>query len=128
MRGCFLPAPYQFEGFQLDLARYELRRNDHVLRLEKIPMELLILLISKQGELVSREEIIEKIWGQDVFIETEHGINTAVRKIRQTLGDDPERPRFVQTVVGKGYRFVAAVSFGATCTSPPNGTQSKSGD
>jgi TolB-like protein/DNA-binding winged helix-turn-helix (wHTH) protein/Flp pilus assembly protein TadD len=91
-------------------------------------MELLILLVSKQGELVSREEIIEKIWGQDVFIETEHGINTAVRKIRQTLGDDPERPRFVQTVVGKGYRFVAAVSFSAACTSPPNGTQSKSGD
>jgi TolB-like protein/DNA-binding winged helix-turn-helix (wHTH) protein/Flp pilus assembly protein TadD len=126
--GCFLPAPYEFEGFQLDVARYELRRNGHVLKLEKIPMELLILLISKQGELVCREDIIEKIWGRHVFIETEHGINTAVRKIRQTLGDDPERPRFVQTVVGKGYRFVAAVSSGATNTSPSNGTQLKSGD
>jgi TolB-like protein/DNA-binding winged helix-turn-helix (wHTH) protein/Tfp pilus assembly protein PilF len=80
-----------------------------VLKLEKIPMELLILLISRRGELVSREEIIAKLWGQDVFIETEHGINTAVRKIRQTLGDDPERPRFVQTVVGKGYRFVGPI-------------------
>jgi TolB-like protein/DNA-binding winged helix-turn-helix (wHTH) protein/Tfp pilus assembly protein PilF len=120
---CLLSAPYEFEGFQLDVARYELRRNGRVLKLEKIPMELLILLISKQGELVSREEIIEKLWGRDVFIETEHGVNTAVRKIRQTLGDDPERSRFVQTVVGKGYRFVAAVS----TTSPSNGMHSKSG-
>jgi DNA-binding winged helix-turn-helix (wHTH) protein/tetratricopeptide (TPR) repeat protein len=125
--GCPLPAPYEFEGFQLDVARYELRRNGRVLKLEKIPMELLILLISRQGELVSREEIIEKLWGQDVFIETEHGINTAVRKIRQTLGDDPERSRFVQTVVGKGYRFVGAVSSGVGATSPSNGVLSKSG-
>src|SRR5262249_15497320 len=82
--GYILPVSYQFEGFQLDVGRYELRRSGHVLRLEKIPMELLILLISRQGGLVSREEIAEKLWGQDVFIETEHGINTAVRKIRQT--------------------------------------------
>lgn len=107
--GVRLATPYQFEGFQLDVACYELRRNGHVLKLEKIPMELLILLISRRGELVSREEIIAKLWGQDVFIETEHGINTAVRKIRQTLGDDPEHPRFVQTVVGKGYRFVGPI-------------------
>lgn len=86
-------------------------------------MELLLLLVGRHGELVSREEIIAKLWGQDVFIETEHGINTAVRKIRQTLGDDPERSRFVQTVVGKGYRFVAAVSIVACDTWPPNGSQ-----
>jgi TolB-like protein/DNA-binding winged helix-turn-helix (wHTH) protein/Flp pilus assembly protein TadD len=90
-------------------------------------MELLILLVGKCGELVSRDEIIEKLWGRDVFIETEHGINTAVRKIRQTLGDDPERSRFVQTVVGKGYRFVAAVSNGACDTWPPNGSRPKNG-
>lgn len=108
--GALLAAPYQFEGFELDIARYELRRNGHVLKLEKIPMELLILLVSRQGELVSREEIVAKLWGQDVFIETEHSINTAVRKIRQTLGDDPERSRFVQTVVGKGYRFVGPIN------------------
>src|SRR5256885_12946345 len=72
-------------------------------------MELLILLVGKHGELVSRDEIVAKLWGRDVFIETELGINTAVRKIRQALGDDPERSRFVQTVVGKGYRFVGPV-------------------
>ena len=109
MTECLLPAPYQFEGFQLDVERYELRRNGRVLKLEKIPMELLILLISRQGKLVSREEIVEKLWGRDVFIETEHGINTAIRKIRQALRDDPENPRFVRTLKGKGYRFDAAL-------------------
>src|ERR1700704_3459367 len=70
-------------------------------------MEILALLVESNGRLVSRDEIVEKIWGKDVFLDTEHGINTAIRKIRQVLGDDPEQPRFVQTVTGKGYRFVA---------------------
>lgn len=89
-------------------------------------MELLILLVGRRGELVSREEIIEKLWGREVFIETEHGINTAVRKIRQTLGDDPERPTFVQTVVGKGYRFCAVVRNGDSGPVPTNELQLKS--
>jgi Tol biopolymer transport system component/DNA-binding winged helix-turn-helix (wHTH) protein len=76
-------------------------------------MELLILLVSRQGELVYREEIVQEIWGNDVFVETEHSVNTAVRKVRQTLGDDPEKVRFIQTVVGKGYRFIAPVTNGA---------------
>lgn len=101
---------YEFEGFELDLKRYELRRNGRVLKLEKIPMELLILLVSRDGELVSREEIVDKLWGKDVFVEAEHSVNTAVRKVRQTLGDDPENPRFVKTVIGKGYRFNATIS------------------
>ena len=96
-----MPAPfYRFGSFELDLKRYQLRRNGHILKIEKIPMELLILLVSREGELVSREEIIESLWGRDVFVETEHGINTAVRKIRQTLGDDSDNSRFVQTVIG----------------------------
>jgi DNA-binding winged helix-turn-helix (wHTH) protein len=72
-------------------------------------MELLLLLVERRGELVSREEIIEKIWGKDVFLDTDSSINAAIRKIRQVLKDDPERPLFVQTITGKGYRFVAAV-------------------
>ncbi len=100
---------YQFEEFELDLRRYELRRNGQVLKLERIPMELLILMVSREGALVSREEIIDKLWGRDVFVETEHGINTAVRKVRQTLRDDPENPRFVKTLKGRGYRFDAKI-------------------
>jgi len=110
LRGPRLPATaYAFQDFELDLKRYELRRNGHVLKLEKIPMELLILLVSRKGELVSRDEIIEKLWGKDVFVETEHGINTAIRKIRQALNEDPENS-CIKTVVGKGYRFSAPIS------------------
>ena len=70
-------------------------------------MELLILLASRNGQLVSREEIIDRLWGKDVFHDSEHGVNTAIRKIRNALQDDPEQPRFIETVVGKGYRFIA---------------------
>ncbi len=80
------------------------------MRLEKLPMELLILLLQRRGELVSREEIAECLWGKGVFLDIDHSINTAVRKIRVALRDDPERPRFVETVIGKGYRFAAPVS------------------
>jgi TolB-like protein/DNA-binding winged helix-turn-helix (wHTH) protein/Tfp pilus assembly protein PilF len=72
-------------------------------------MELLLLLVERRGELVSREEIAERLWGRNVFLEVDHSINTAVGKVRQVLRDDPEKPRFVETVVGKGYRFAAPV-------------------
>jgi eukaryotic-like serine/threonine-protein kinase len=73
-------------------------------------MELLILLVQRQGELVTREEIAGRLWGKDVYLDVEHGINTAIRKIRTVLRDDREKPRFLETVVGKGYRFVALVT------------------
>src|SRR6266478_2034429 len=97
---------YKFGEFDLDRARFELRRKSRVLKLERIPMELLILLVERDGNVVSRQEIVERLWGKDVFVDTEHGINTAVRKIRAALREDIERPRFIQTVSGKGYRFI----------------------
>ncbi len=97
---------HKFGDFELDRGRFELRRNGQLLKLERIPMELLLLLLEKDGELVTRQEIVERLWGKDVFVDTEHGINTAVRKIRAGLRDDIDRPRFIQTVSGKGYRFV----------------------
>src|SRR5215813_342754 len=107
-RRSFVPrSPIQFDEFSLDCERYELLRAGRPIKLERIPMELLILLASKDGHLVTRDEIIERIWGKDVFVDTEHGINTAIRKIRLALRDDPEKPRFVQTVTGKGCRFIA---------------------
>jgi predicted ATPase/DNA-binding winged helix-turn-helix (wHTH) protein len=95
------------EDFEVDLRAYELRRDGRVLKLERIPMELLLFLIEKKGQLVTRDQIIEKIWGKDVFLDTDNSINAAIRKIRQVLKDDAEQPRFVQTIVGRGYRFVA---------------------
>jgi eukaryotic-like serine/threonine-protein kinase len=99
----------RFEDFELDLRAYQVRRLGRTLKLERIPMEVLLLLAERRGQLVTREEIIEKLWGQDVFLDTDNAINTAIRKIRQVLKDDPEQPRFVQTVTGKGYRFIAPV-------------------
>jgi TolB-like protein/DNA-binding winged helix-turn-helix (wHTH) protein/Flp pilus assembly protein TadD len=100
----------KFDEFELDLNRYELVRAGRRLKLEKLPMELLILLVQKDGNLVTRQEIVDRLWGSDVFLDTEHGINTAIRKVRNVLRDDPERPRFVQTVTGKGYRFIAPIN------------------
>jgi len=99
----------QFGEFELDCARYELRKGGRALKLEKIPMDLLILLATSEGRLVTREEIEERLWGKGVFVDAEHGINTAVRKVRQALGDDPDKPKFIQTVQKKGYRFIAEV-------------------
>ena len=104
------PEPVRFgDDFELDLRSYELRRLGRRLKLERIPMELLVLLVEQRGQLVTREQIIERVWGNDVFLDTDNSINAAVRKVRQVLRDDPELPRFVQTVTGRGYRFIAPV-------------------
>jgi DNA-binding winged helix-turn-helix (wHTH) protein/tetratricopeptide (TPR) repeat protein len=94
---------------ELDLGRYELRRHGRRVKLEKKPMELLIFLVSRREQLVSRQEIVGKLWRSDLFIDTEPNINNIVRKIRTALGDDSAKPRFLETVVGKGYRFVGPV-------------------
>ena len=91
---------------ELDPASYELRRSGRVLKLERIPAEILLLLVERRGELVTRDEIAERIWGKEVFLDTDNSINGAIRKIRQALKDDPERPRFIQTITGRGYRFI----------------------
>jgi TolB-like protein/DNA-binding winged helix-turn-helix (wHTH) protein/Tfp pilus assembly protein PilF len=102
-------AKLRFRDYQLDPDGFELRRAGHRLRLERKPMELLILLAENQGHLVKRDEIIEKVWGKDFFFDAENGINNAIRKIRSTLNDNAEHPLFVETSLGKGYRFIAQV-------------------
>jgi Tol biopolymer transport system component/DNA-binding winged helix-turn-helix (wHTH) protein len=114
--GEFTTQKFHFGEFTLDQASYRLQRGDRLLRLEKLPMELLILLVQRQGELVLREEIAGHIWGGEVFLDVDHSINTAIRKIRQALRDNPEKPRFLETIIGKGYRFAAPV----TCSNGSN--------
>jgi TolB-like protein/DNA-binding winged helix-turn-helix (wHTH) protein len=98
------------DGFELDPGAYKLHRAGRALKLERIPMEVLLFLAARPGELITREQIVERIWGKDVFLDTDNSINGAIRKIRQVLKDDPEDPRFIQTVTGKGYRFIAPVA------------------
>lgn len=97
------------EDFEVDLPAFELRRSGVALKLEPIPFGILALLLEQRGELVSRQQIVERIWGKEVFLDTDNSINGAIRKIRQVLGDDSEQPRFIQTITGKGYRFIAQV-------------------
>lgn len=93
--------------FELDTQAHELRRAGRPLKVERIPIELLLLLIEERGQLVTREQITERIWGRDVFVDADTSINSAIRKIRQVLRDEAENPRFVQTITGRGYRFIA---------------------
>ena len=97
----------QFGEFVLDVRNHRLLRSGSELKLERIPMELLILLASRPGELVRREEIVQELWGDEINVDTENAINTAVRKIRQVLSDNSSNPRFVQTISKRGYRFLA---------------------
>jgi DNA-binding winged helix-turn-helix (wHTH) protein/Flp pilus assembly protein TadD len=99
----------RFADFELDLAAYALRGPAGPIKLERMPMEILILLAQRPGELVTRREIRSLLWSDGVNVEYDSAINTVMRKIRRVLGDHPERPRFIETVVGKGYRFVAPV-------------------
>src|ERR1700758_3250405 len=97
------------ENGELDLGRYELRRFGRRIKLEKKPMELLIFLVGRREQMVSREEIIKKLWRTDLFIDSEKNVNNIMRKLRSALADDAEKPRFIETVVGKGYRFIGPV-------------------
>src|SRR5689334_20994347 len=98
------------DDFELDLRAYQLRQGERSIKLPRIPMEVLQLLLEKHGELVTREQIVERIWGKQVFVDTDNGINAAIRKIRQVLADDADNPIFLQTVTGRGYRFIAPVT------------------
>ena len=100
----------RFDDFELDFGCFQLCRNGHPVRLEGLPLQLLMFLIQNQRQLVTREQIADVLWGKDVFVDVEQGINTAIRKIRMALGDDSVQPQFLQTVVGHGYRFVAEIS------------------
>ena len=108
-----------FDDFQLDFARFQLSRRGRPVALEGLPLQLLMFLVENKGQLVTREQISAALWSKDVFVDVDQGINTAIRKIRRSLADDVERPQYLQTVVGRGYRFVAPI-VEETGSSSPN--------
>jgi TolB-like protein/tetratricopeptide (TPR) repeat protein len=99
----------RFDGFELDLSGGELRKGDALIRLQPQPLKVLMLLASRAGQLVSREEIQKQIWTDDTFVDFDQGLNYCVRQIRAALRDDAEVPRFIETVPRRGYRFLASV-------------------
>jgi len=99
----------RFAEFELDFGRFQLCRGGSPVRLEGLPLQLLMYLVEHHRQLVTREQIADALWGKDVFVDIEQGINTAIRKIRIALDDDCAQPQYLQTVVGRGYRFVPEI-------------------
>jgi DNA-binding winged helix-turn-helix (wHTH) protein len=99
----------RFGTFELDLAAGELRKNGAKLRLQEQPFQVLALLLDRAGEVVTREELREKLWPADTFVDFDHSLNTAVNKLRETLGDSASSPRYIETLARRGYRFIAPV-------------------
>jgi cholera toxin transcriptional activator len=100
---------YRFGVFEADSATGELRRQGLRIRLKAQPFQLLLMLLERPGELVTREEICRALWPQDTFVDFEHGVNSAINRLREALGDTANNPRFIETLPRRGYRFVAPV-------------------
>jgi DNA-binding winged helix-turn-helix (wHTH) protein len=99
----------RFGVFELDLAAGELRKNGAKLRLQEQPFQVLALLLERAGDVVTRKELRQKLWPADTFVDFDHSLNTAVNKLRETLGDSASSPRYIETLARRGYRFIAPV-------------------
>src|ERR1700683_4641546 len=103
----------RFGLYELDLRSGEIQKQGRKIRLEGQPVHVLICLLENRGELVTREELHRKLWQADTFVNFEHGLNTAVKRLRQALNDSADNPRFVETLPRRGYRFIAPVQAAA---------------
>ena len=103
----------RFGIFEADLVAGTLRKNGTRLRLQEQPFQLLVLLLERAGDVVTREELRQKLWPSDTFVDFDHGLNTAVNKVREALGDSASSPRYVETLARRGYRFLAPVEHSA---------------
>ena len=99
----------RFGVFELDLAAGELRKNGAMLRLQEQPFQVLVLLLERGGDVVTREDLRQKLWPSNTFVDFDHSLNTAVNKLRETLGDSASSPRYIETIARRGYRFIAPV-------------------
>src|SRR5580700_10069200 len=109
----------RFGVFEVDLRAGELRKKGTKIRLQGQPYLLLITLVKQPGEVVTREELRSALWPQDTFVDFDHGLGTAVNKLREVLGDSAANPRFVETLPRRGYRFIAPVeTIGESETAP----------
>src|SRR6476660_10135819 len=98
----------RFESFELDVRSRELRKGKQRIRLQEQPFEILRLMLERPGDVVTREELAHHLWPKGTFVDFEHSLNAAVKRLRAALGDDADNPRFVETLPRRGYRFIAA--------------------
>ena len=99
----------RFSSFELDLRAGELRKHGVRIKLQDQPRQILVLLLENPGDIVTREQLRERLWPADTFVDFDHSLNSAVKKLRQALSDDPDVPRFIETLPRRGYRFIAPV-------------------
>ena len=118
----------RFDSFELDIWTGELRKNGFRIRLQDQPVRLLALLATRSGELVSREEIQSELWPDGQFVEFDHAINTAIKKIREALGDDDDEHRLIETLPRKGYRFLASTQEVSLEVEHPNSVDLEASD
>ena len=112
------PSRLRFDSFEVDLRSGEMWKRGTRLRLQEQPFQVLRLLLERRGEIVTREELRQRVWLADTFVDFDDGLNTAVKKIRDLLGDSAERPRYIETIPRRGYRFTAVVESGQGATFP----------
>src|SRR5437870_10827998 len=105
-----LPRVLRFGLFEVDLRTRELRRSGVKLKLQEQPFEVLSLLLERPGEVVTREELRDRLWPADTFVDFDHSVNAAIKRLRDALRDSADNPRFVETLARRGYRFVAPVA------------------
>jgi cholera toxin transcriptional activator len=111
---------FRFGLYEADAVTGELRKGGRKMRIQEQPFQVLLMLLEKRGELLTREEIRQRLWPADTFVDFDHGLNTAVNKLRDALGDSAANPRFIETLAKRGYRFIAPLEAAAdTATSPP---------
>src|SRR5215469_4070108 len=114
------PSVASFDRFQIDLTTGDLRRADgKVARIQQLPLQVLRLLLAAEGKVVTREELRQSLWPDQNFVDFEHGVNTAVRKLRQALGDSVDSPRFIETIPKVGYRFLQSVEWSLETAAEP---------
>src|SRR6266567_8374275 len=98
----------RFGEFELDVRAAELRKGERRIRLQEQPFQILLMLLDHPGEMVTREEVRKRLWPNDTIVEFEHSIGTAIKKLRQALGDDAESPRYVETLPRRGFRLIVS--------------------
>src|SRR5436190_4148492 len=99
--------PVRFATFELDVRSRELRQGSNLIRLQDQPFEILCLMLERPGDVITREELQQRLWPDGTFVDFEHSLNAAVKRLRAALGDDADNPRFVETLPRRGYRFIA---------------------
>jgi DNA-binding winged helix-turn-helix (wHTH) protein len=123
--GCS-PLVIRFDSFEVDLRAGELYKASRKVKLQVLPFQALAILLERPGEIVRREEFQKRLWSADTFVDFDHSLNTAIKKLRQALGDTNKKPRFIETLPKRGYRFIGTVEQATKVSTPSKGSAAAS--